>query len=178
MIKRVFKRFRRFSDEERGNATIEFVIVFPLLMVALLSGVELAFVTLKHAMLERAVDMTVRDIRLGTGVNFQHNDLKTTICERATFIKSCSTNMRLEMIQVDPRAALNIDPNADCTDRTEPVKPVRTFVNGASNELMILRACAKITPLFPTSGLGKQLADNAEGQYALVATTVFVQEPQ
>ncbi|WP_164661027.1 TadE/TadG family type IV pilus assembly protein [Tropicibacter sp. Alg240-R139] len=178
MIKRMVKRFRRFSDDERGNATVEFALLFPLLMVAMLSGIELAFVTLKHAMLERAVDMTVRDIRLGTGVNFQHDDLKTTICERATFIKSCDANMRLEMIQVDPRSPLDIDGDPDCTDRTEEVKPVRSFVSGASNDLMILRACAKIDPLFPTSGLGKQLADNAEGQYALVATTVFVQEPQ
>ncbi|GHG90377.1 TadE/TadG family type IV pilus assembly protein [Pseudodonghicola xiamenensis] len=169
---------RRLWRQEDGNATIEFAITFPALIILLLSGLELGFVTMQHAMLERAVDQTVRDIRLGTGSAPQHDDIKDMICDRASFIPNCGDNLRLEMIQVDPRAWAGLDTTPDCTDKSEEVAPVRNFVNGQSNDLMILRACAKIDPVFPTTGLGKSLSTDAYGQYALVSTTVFVQEPR
>ena len=169
---------RRFTKSETGSATIEFAITFPAMVVVLLSGMELGFVNLRYSMLERAMDLTVRDIRLGTGTAPQHDEIKAMICARALYIDNCEENLRLEMIQVDPRNWVDISAEADCTDRTEEVAPVRTFVNGQDNELMILRACAKIDPMFPTSGLGADLASSADGQYALVSTTAFVQEPQ
>ncbi|TMV08036.1 pilus assembly protein [Ruegeria sediminis] len=177
MIRHILKATRRFARKENGTATVEFVMVYPAIIALMLSGVELGFVVLHHAMLERAVDLTVRDIRLGTGTNPKHDELKDTICERAIFINDCKANLRLEMIRQDPFAAITIPEEPDCTDTSEEVKPVRTFVNGQSNELMVLRACAKINPIFPTSILGAQLSDNTDGQYALTATTAFVQEP-
>ncbi|MEY8839857.1 TadE/TadG family type IV pilus assembly protein, partial [Cribrihabitans sp. XS_ASV171] len=152
MISRLVSLWRAFRKQEDGNATIEFVIIFPALLVLMLSGVELAFVSLNHAMLERAVDMTVRDIRLGTGRAHDHDDIKDVICERAGFIEDCASNLKLEMIRLDPYANVSIPVQPDCTDTSDEVKPVRSFVNGQSNELMVLRACAKINPVFPTSG--------------------------
>lgn len=168
----------RFWRAEDGNATIEFAITFPAMITIMLSGLELGFVSLQHSMLERAMDLTVREIRLGTGTAPQHDDIKDMICDRAAFISNCSSSLRLEMIQVDPRswAGLNSDP--DCTDKSEEVLPVRNFTNGQENDLMILRACAKIDPVFPTAGLGQNMVKDAYGQYSLTATTVFVQEPR
>lgn len=168
----------RFCRSEDGTATIEFAILFPIFMFVMASGVELGVATLQNSMLERAVDMTVRDIRLGTGTAPQHDEIKTLICDRAGFIENCSDNLRLEMIQVDPRAWVAIPANADCTDQSEEVAPVRSFVNGLDNELMILRACAKFDPLFPTSGLGGAMIKDGAGKYALVSTSAFVQEPR
>ena len=169
---------RKLRYSEAGNATVEFVIVFPLMIGLLLSGFELGFVSLHQGMLERAVDITVRDIKLGTGAQLQHDAIKQVICERAQFIKNCDENMRLEMIQQNPRVGISIPSTADCTDKSEEVKPVRSFENGQSNDLMILRACVKISPIFPTSTLGRKISDNADKQYALVAMSAFVQEPR
>ncbi len=168
----------RFSKSEEGSATIEFAITFPAMLFLMLSGIELGMVTLHHSMLERAMDITVRDIRLGTGAAPQHDEIKTLICDRAGFIDNCSTNLRLEMIQVNPRVWEGISTEADCTDQSEEVAPVRSFVNGQENELMILRACAKFDPVFPTSGLGKNMIKDGAGQYALVSLSAFVQEPR
>lgn len=176
---RSFTRFlARFGICEEGSATVEFAITFPAMIVLMLSGVELGFSTLKHSMLEKAVDMTVRDIRLGTGTAPQHDELKTIICQRAGFIQDCDNNLRLEMIQVDPRAWVPIPNVPDCTDQSEEVAPVRNFVNGQENELMFLRACAKINPVFPSTGLGAHFIKDGAGQYALIATSAFVQEPK
>ncbi len=176
---RVFPRFfTRFRRSENGHATVEFAITFPAMLFMLLSGVELGFVTLHHAALERAMDMTVRDIRLGTGTAPQHDEIKDRICTRAGFIEDCSENLRLEMVQVDPRAWSEFSSDVDCTDKSEEVAPVRSFVNGQSNELMLLRACAKIDPIFPTTGLGENMVKDGAGQYSLVSISAFVQEPR
>ena len=169
---------RRFLGNENGSATIEFALTFMPLMFVFMSAVELSLATFNHSVLERAVDETMRDIRLGTGTAPQHDQVKNLICERAAFITDCTENLRLEMIQVDPRNWVGIDSEADCTDQSEEVAPVRSFENGLENELMILRACAKITPIFPTTGLGKSVYKDGAGQYALVSSSAFVQEPK
>jgi hypothetical protein len=174
-IKSIVSNWRRSED---GHAVIEFAITLPAILFVFMSGIELAFVSLQHSMLERAVDITGREIRLGTGTAPQHNEIKDLICERAGFIDDCRNNLRLEMIQVDPRNWLAIAEDADCTDTSQDVKPVRSFKNGLENELMVLRACAKMDPVFPTTGLGKSLEKDGSGKFSLVAATAFVQEPE
>ncbi|MEM9550721.1 MAG: TadE family protein [Pseudomonadota bacterium] len=172
------RKARWFVRREDGSATIEFALTFPAMLMLLLSGVELGMVNLQHASLERAMDIVVREIRLGTGSTPQHDEIKTKICNEAVFIEDCTTNLRLEMIEVDPRNWAGLQSDADCTDQSEEATAVRNFVNGMDNELMVLRACAKIDPVFPTSGLGQNIHKDGAGQFALVSTTVFVQEPR
>lgn len=184
MMRNAVNRLRRYGvyflrDEYGGPMTVGSIILFPVFFFLMLAGIELAFVNLHHAMLERAVDITVRDIRLGTGTAPQHDDIKDLICARAGFIEDCSNSLRLEMIQVDPRNWSTLPQGADCIDRSQPVEPVRAFVNGLDNELMLMRACAMIDPVFPTSGLGKALAEGGlDGRYGLIAVSAFVQEPR
>lgn len=169
---------KRFSRSESGSATIEFAITFPAILFLMLSGIELGMVTLRHSMLERAMDMTVRDIRLSTGAPDQYATIKASICQRAGFIDDCNNNLKLEMVQVNPRNWAAIPEDPDCTDQSEDVAPVREFKNGLENELMIMRACAKFDPVFPTTGLGRNVVKDGAGQYALVSVSAFVQEPR
>lgn len=178
MIRVLARGLRRFRRDEDGNSTIEFALTFPAFLFLLLSAIELGMVTLHHAMLERAMDMTVRNIRLGTAAAPQHDQIKGMICDRAGFIADCEANLRLEMIQVDPRDWSTLPGDPDCTDQSAAVAPVRSFVNGSDNELMILRACAKISPVFPTVGLGENMEKDGAGQYSLISLAAFVQEPR
>ncbi|WP_254437953.1 TadE/TadG family type IV pilus assembly protein [Ruegeria arenilitoris] len=167
---------QRFKRCEQGSPTVEFVVIFPFYMFFILSAVEYSLVTMQQAMLENAVDRTVRDIRLGTGTVLQHDDIKDRICDRAGIIRSCGESLRLEMIVQDAFAGIHLPEEPDCTDLSEEAKPVRDFSNGTENQLMILRACAKIDPLFPTSTMGRTLANDG-GQIRLTALSAFVQEP-
>ncbi len=179
MIRSVKGFTRRFRRSEDGNATVEFAIVFPAMLMFMLSGIELGLMMLNYSGLERAMDLTVRDIRLSTGSAPQHDEIKDLVCERAGFIKNCGDNLKLEMVQVDPRDWVGIAAEATCSDASKEVQPKTTFKNDAAdNELMVLRACAKIDPVFPTTGLGKNIQKDGAGQYALVSTSVFVQEPR
>lgn len=174
---RIRQRARRWLRREDGSATVEFAILFPAFIMIFLSSVELGMITLRHAMLERGMDMAVRNIRLGTGTAPQHDQIKAEICEFAGVIPGCKTTLRLEMVPVNLRNAVSVPTDIDCVDTSEEVQPVRTFVNGQENELMILRACVKFDPIFPTTGLGKQLRTDGAGQAALVVSSAFVQEP-
>lgn len=176
MIFKAIRKLRRFKRSETGMASFEFMIIFPAYTYLILSSAELSMLTAQHMMLERAVDETVREIRLNTGQEFDHDTIKDTICERSFFINNCSNNLRLEMIQQSAFQPLSLDEEPDCTDKSEEVNPVRNFISGQSNELMVLRACAKIDPVFPTSKMAEGIVD-AHGQYALTATSAFVQEP-
>ncbi|MGV6847699.1 MAG: TadE/TadG family type IV pilus assembly protein [Marinibacterium sp.] len=174
-IKNLLGAFRR---SECGSATIEFAITVPAMLLMLASSVDLGFVSLRHGMLERAMDQVVRDIRLGTGSAPQHDEIKTQICNRVGFISDCDNSIRLEMIQIDPNNWVAPPTDTDCVDKSEAVSPVRNFVNGASNQLMLLRVCAKVEPIFGNWGLGKDMVKDGAGEYALVSSTAFVQEPQ
>ena len=170
---------RRFRKSEEGHATVEFAITFPAMLVLLMSGIELGMISLQHSMLERAMDQTVRDIRLGTGSTPQHDEIKDLLCLRAGFIRDCSESMVLEMVQVDPRNWVGLSEVVNCVDKSEEVDPKINFENNAKdNELMILRACAKVDPVFPSSGLGANVVKDGEGEFALVSISAFVQEPR
>ncbi|WP_323778767.1 TadE family protein [Leisingera sp.] len=178
MIRRITHALRRFRQREDGNATVEFAIVIPAFLMILMSTVELGMINLRHSQLERALDETVRTIRLGTGGDMQHDDLRDEICGRSGFIDECSTSLRLEMLQIDPYSWTAIDPTPDCVNRVEDIQPVRSFENGQSNELMFIRACMKFNPIFPTWGLGTNLSKDGDGRVNLIASSAFVQEPR
>jgi hypothetical protein len=66
---------------------------------------------------------------------------------------------------------------ANCIDRTSDVDPVITFVPGARSEIMFVRACLIVDPIFPGMGLGAQLPVDASGGYAIVVQSAFMNEP-
>ncbi|MDQ2093267.1 TadE/TadG family type IV pilus assembly protein [Rhodalgimonas zhirmunskyi] len=169
---------RRWLKDEAGTATIEFAIMFPVYIVIFFSAVELGMVQYRQSMLERGLDMAVRDIRLGTGTAPQHDDIKQAICDYAGVLPNCTNNLRLEMIRVDPRNYVAPSNVADCVDHSETSNPVRSFVNGDENDSMLLRACLVFRPVFPTAGMGLQLAKDGAGNAAMTASSAFVQEPR
>lgn len=175
LLPRALRRFRR---DEAGNATVEFAILFPVMLVILFSSVELGVITLRQVLLERAMDITVRDIRLGTGSDMQHNEIRDSICNYSGFPGQCDVSLKLEMVQIDPFNWTPISGTADCVDSVEEVDAVTQFVNGDSNDLMFLRACLSLDPLFPYWGLADAFEKDGDGRIRLYAASAFVQEPK
>ena len=168
----------RFCQEEKGTATIDFVIIISMFATLLGASVELGYMNIRHAMLERGLDTTVRDIRLSTGFVPDYDSVRTSICQSAGIISDCEENLRLEMKVVDPRAFYGIPSSADCLNAVEDPRPVRAFEAGEANEMMLLRACLMFKPVFPTTGLAAAMTKDGSGYAALVSTSSFVQEPR
>ena len=78
MMRRGLGKYLRRED---GTATVEFVIMFPLIMTVFMSMFEAAVLTTRYTMLERALDITVRGLRLNTGTAPTHAQVRDKICE-------------------------------------------------------------------------------------------------
>jgi Flp pilus assembly protein TadG len=176
-MKEIIRRLLRRSKSEDGNATIEFVIVIPVFLLLFVSIFELGMATIRLTMLEHGLDVTMREIRLGTGADFSHADIRSSICDAATVLKDCNQNLQVEMVVVDTNTWALPAAAATCIDRNATVEPVLTFSNGAQNDLMFIRACFAVEPLYPTFGLGAIIETDAAGSMFLVAKSAFAQEP-
>lgn len=174
MIRRLARRFRR---SESGSSTVEFVVVFPLIITVFMSMFEGAVMTVQQAMLERALDLTVRSLRLTTGTAPTRAQVASKVCEYTNVIRDCEDSIIIELTPV-PVPAFTL-PNADvpCVDRANDVIPQHGFTNGVGNQLMLIRACVVVDPLFPMTGLGLALTKDASGGYQIKTASAYVGEP-
>lgn len=177
MIQRIFTKLRNFRLKEDGNAAVEFVVMAPILLILMLAGVEMGVMTIRHGMLERAMDDTVRWVRLNTGAAPSHADLKAMICS-ADVVPDCDNNLHLEMLVRDLRDWETLPEQYACTDQSQTILPMSEFSLGMDNELVVLRACAKFEPLFPSALFGSVLTKDDAGDARITAMTAFVQEPR
>jgi len=178
MIGAMRKRIRGFFRREDGTATVEFCILFIPMFSMVIMAAELGMIHIRYAMLERAVDSTVRDIRLSTGTAPSHPQIRDAICTRAGFLEDCTKDLQIEMILMDPFAWQNPPTDVDCIDDAQAVNDPRNFANGGSNQLMFLRVCAQYDPILPHIGMADHWKLGENGQYALVTVSAFVQEPR
>ena len=177
----LFNKYRSFKDQQEGSATIEFVFLFPAFMFLFLTGFESGYYMVRNVMLERAVDVAVRDVRLGNGNVPSFVALKQRICEQASIIPDCTNNVQIELqpVAITPGSTAPLRTAFKCVDKMSNDDPLTgtTYDVGSENQMMVVRVCALSKPLFPTTGIGVGMRVDAEGNYAIVATTAFVNEP-
>ncbi len=174
-------KIRKLRRDENGSATIEFVILFPLIMFMFLTGFEAGYYMLRNVMLEHAIDVAVRDVRLSKGQVPNFADIKSRICEEALILPDCLQNVQVEMRSIprEPGSMVSMQGPARCIDLDSTTDPATgtVYQTGQQNETMVVRVCALAQPMFPTTRLGLGMGQDAHGNYAIVATTAFVNEP-
>lgn len=173
-----WRRLGRLIAAEDGAVTTDFVLVFPAFMMVFLGSFEAGMLMTRSVMLERAVDMSVRDLRIGLYENPTHDQIKADICSRMVIMPDCMGALLLELRPVSTTTWNVFDGPATCVNRDEEVQPVTAWTGGSSNEMMLVRACAVFDPYFPTTSWGLQLPLDASGGYQLVAMSAFVNEPR
>jgi hypothetical protein len=178
MTRPEFKNLRSFLRDDSGSVvTLPFAIWLPVFLIIIIAGMEIGALSLRHTQLERGLDLTVREVRLGTGEQLDHDTLKGMICDNTTLLADCEDMLRLEMIPLSLRSWSEPPRDADCYDSAQPVRPLRQFDSGQPNELMMLRACFKYRPITPAGVIGAAMPKDADGYAAIVSTSAFVQEP-
>ena len=177
----LLNKILRFRRKEDGSATIEFVILFPVFMSIFLVGFESGFFMVRNVLLERAVDITIRDVRLGNGRVPEFDDLKANICNAALIIPDCVDTIQIEMqsVEVVPGGIDTMRGPVRCVDvlSDEDQSQFTTFDLGEQNNMMIVRVCSLMEPFFPTTQFGAGLTSDTEGNIAMVVTSAFVNEP-
>jgi hypothetical protein len=177
-------RVRTFLRDDRGSTPIEFVLVFPVVFLIFTTSFEASMFMARHVMFDRAVDQTVRDIRLGTLRNTSHQDLKRRICSEGMMVASidqCVNDMKIWMQPVNTGNFVMAAPPDSCVDRRQPLNlnepPANEFAYGTENDIMLMRICLKEDPMFPTTAISVGMDPEPDGTYALFVTTTFVNEP-
>jgi hypothetical protein len=187
-------RLRSFLADEGATATIEFVFIIPIVMTIFMASFESSMYMVRHVMLERSVDIVVRDVRLGR-LDYmkeypqaeQHKILKELICNGSALVASvqqCVKDLRIWLQPVET-ANFVMPPARYCIDRSAPVAaidpgpPATEFALGSDNQIMLMSVCLKGDPMFPTTVVGAALIEDGEndGSYALMTTSIFVNEP-
>lgn len=169
---------RRFLRRDDGTASLEIVLVLPFFMMLFMSAYEGGMISMRHMMMERGLDLAVRDVRIGRLPDPTHAELKKRICNYASILPDCQNQLQLEMVVMDVRNwGTELDGPIKCIDRALTVQPAVQFSYGDNNQLMVLQVCTLFDPVAPTTGLGKYIPKKSGGAYALVATSAFVMEP-
>lgn len=176
-IKPAARRMCAIFSRENGNATIEFAFFFPLLISLLLSTVEVGILTVRSVVLEYAVDLTVRDLRLGKLENPTQDSLRDLICDRSSVVPRCRDSLLIELRPVSTVTWTPLASDTTCKNRDEDINPVVELDPGQSHEMVLIRVCAVFEPIFPTTKLGIHMSKDALGGYALATSSAFVNEP-
>ena len=168
---------RRFAHSTDGSSTVEFVIVVPIVLSLLIMGAEAGWTAVQRVALERAMDLAVRDVRLGQlPPNTTQNEFRKRVCDRSIMLNDCHERLLLEMRSIDTNTWAFPDQRNECIDLAQNITPVTAFTVGSGNSVMYLRACYLVRPIFPTTTLGLQLPLDAAGMFSIRATTGFVNE--
>jgi len=185
---------RRLRRREDGSSTIEFVILFPPFVFIFLSGIEAGILMMKNAMLERGLDLAVREIRIGTPTPPTFQEFRESICDVAFVIQDCMNNLQVELQVVDGATWEPLDPTPRCVDRNAAMDPFdgadAWYNTGINNDFMLVRLCANVDPVLPGIALGllldrvplpggEEVEDGQEDRngFAIVALSAFVNEP-
>lgn len=176
-MKNLLNRLRALWRREDGTATMEFTLMVPAFMMIFMASFESGLLMVRHTMLERAVDMTMRELRLGHFVNPDHAKLKADICAHTLIIANCNEVLKLSLEPIDTATWVLPDSTPTCVDRAAAIQPVTEVNPGGAEEIMLVRACVIVDALFPTTGIGLDLAVDALGGYGIYTESAFVNEP-
>lgn len=169
----------RFARGQQGSATIEFVLLFPVVMYPFMMAMEMGFIQIRQAMIERGMDIAVRELRLGDPTLADPDNLKARVCAEILVVPNCADDLLLAMTSVAVVDFAETAGDIECVDRTEEANPdIDDHDLGATNEMMLLEFCVLHDPIFPSFGLGKILPKEPGGGFALTASTFFVNEPR
>lgn len=169
----------RLPDDRReaGASSVEFVIIFPFFFFIFLLAFEASVLLIRQVMLERGLDLAVREIRLDSASAVGIGQLTEGICDRAAILPDCLERMVVELRVIDPTNWAVPSVAAPCTTLTRSVVPPTRFDVNRASEMVIVRACYAVDPVFPGAPLGARLVDDRDGALRMVAASVFVVEP-
>jgi hypothetical protein len=171
------KCLRQWLRREDGSATIEFVIMFPLIMMLFFSSLEVGIFLTRSVLLDRALDVNIRALRLGALNPATQEELKRRICNDTIIFSRCMEELTIDLRPISSTSWDMPNGRVTCVDRNAEIEPAVDFEQGGDNEIMLVRACAVMDPFFGSTPLVMDMPLDASGGYTIVAASVFVNEP-
>jgi len=175
---RASEALRRFCRDDRATASIEFVIMFPVVIMLFIAVFETGMILTRQVLMERSLDEAVRILRLARGLELTAGDIEEAICANTRAIPNCDQVLVVDLRRIDRGTYAVPTPDVICVNRNDiDVRPSNLFQQGEDNDLILIRTCAIIDRLLPFSGFGLNLVRDDTGGLHITAASVFVNEP-
>jgi hypothetical protein len=186
-LQRAVARAKAFARDDAGSKTVEFVWVLPGLVFIFFAAGEVGTLAARSVLLDRGLDIAIREVRLGglpanATPEQAHDLIKEIVCENAFLLSSCRSDLRLSMVATPLDGSALPGGTATCIDRTpDAVQPAFEFNTGdrsqADDEIMLVRLCLPVDPIFPGTGIGAGLPKGPDGGYRIMLESAFLNEP-
>jgi hypothetical protein len=179
MTRSLYSLVAQFLRDERGTASVEFVLVVPPMLFLFIMSFESGMLMIRNVMLERGLDITMREIRVNIMADPSFEDVKSTICKRAVVFGDCQSTLVVNMLTVDMDTWAMPTTQIPCQNQEVPIQPPKDLYKNPNdpNEVVIVRACIQAKVIFGSSGLGARLPQDSQGRYWLTSVSAFVNEP-
>lgn len=178
---RVAARLGQWFRRQDGSATIEFAVVVPTMLTIFIMSMEAGVIQLRQVMVDRALDLTVRDLRLQRigepGEPVTQEMVFDRFCEHSFLVPNCRQNLTIEMTPINLPNWVAPQNNVACVNRELQIMPVSPFTPPDSSAPTLVRACMIVDLMFPTSRYGLNLATDAQGGYLMTSFSFFINEP-
>ncbi|MBI1170612.1 pilus assembly protein [bacterium] len=174
---RIAAHLSRGLRREDGTASMEFVIIVPVILTIFMSSFECGLLMTREILLEESVDMTMRELRLGHYPAVTNVLLKQEICSRTLIFPNCESNIKIQLDRIDTTTWAVPSTAIPCVNNNTPAEPVTTPNTGQENDMMLVRVCVSLPAMFPGMGLALSMTTDELGNYSLEAASAFVVEP-
>jgi Flp pilus assembly pilin Flp len=172
----VRRALKKYASNQAGAAAIEFALVAPMLLALIFSTLEAGWTMVQTIMLDRALDMTVRELRIGKIANPTQASVRAHVCDDAMVLFDCNKNLALEFIPITSEASYPTDTDR-CVDRSTAIAPLLRFDAGGRSQNVFVRACFVVDPLTPGLGIGMALPKDSTGAFRIIAKSAYANEP-
>ena len=169
---------RRIKSNEKGGAMVEFALVSPVFFAFLFSLFEAGLLFTRIAIVEDATQAASRQIYTGAAQSgsMTQTDIENMICAGTAGFISCADSIQVEVQTVTGFDSLPTT-QAVCDESGDAINPTTTFNPGVTQEIVFVRVCVTVPLFTPGLGLGLALPKTAGGNYAIVSSLAFVNEP-
>jgi hypothetical protein len=177
VIRRSRTRRTGFWHDGAGAAAVEFALIIPFLLALIFSTFEAGWIMLQSIMLDRGLDLAVRELRIGSMANPTQALLRERVCEGAILLPDCDEHLALELFPITTAGAGYPTDSQRCINRNSDIQPVLRFTQGGQMQTMFVRACFVVSPLTPGMGLALALNTDETGAIRILSKSGFVNEP-
>ena len=150
-MRRALSWLRRLVRAEDGTATVELVILFPAFVLVMVNAIEASVLMTRATLLDRGLDMAVRELRLNTEAPPGFDAFRASVCRHAGWLPDdavvpvgdaaghsgnaeppdqakapfdCLSSLQVELQRISTDTWALMEPQARCVDRAEPIAPL------------------------------------------------------
>lgn len=172
---RLQNRFRRFAEDNRGLAAVEFAMIAAPFFFLIFGLLEICMIFIMSSILDHAVSEASRPLRTGEGQKAEINadQFRDSVCERLMGILDCDNRLHIDVRAVDGFASTPTGSPVDAMGNIDPDQ--FEFQPGGPNDIVAVRIFYEWDLMAP--GISMPLRNMSGNKHLMSASAVFRNEP-